>query len=325
MNTGETIFNADLPNKKIKVERVFAAPLNQVWQAWTTAEMLDQWWAPKPYRAETKSMDFREGGHWMYAMVGPDNYHSICREDYQTIVNLQSITNTVAFCDDAGVVNEDFPVMNWTKAFSADGDITKVSVDITFKSEADLETLVKMGFKEGFTAGLSNLDRYLSTQFQLRREMKPNNTPRVTTYLNFPGNTEEAFNFYREVFNGDFTGNGLTHFGDITLPEGMPTMSDADKKLIIHAELTIIGGHILMATDAPESMGFTLTPGDNMHINVEPASREETERLFNALSDGGKVIMPLQDMFLGSYFWNAYYAQLTDKYGINWMLNYQVK
>jgi len=73
-----------------------------------------------------------------------------------------------------------------------------------------------------------------------------------------------------------------------------------------------------MATDAPESMGFKIQPGNNMHINLEPGSREETERLFVALSEGGVVTMPLQDIF-----WGAYFASFTDKYGVNWMLNYQ--
>lgn len=139
---------------------------------------------------------------------------------------------------------------------------------------------------------------------------------RVTTYLNFPGNTEEAFNFYKEVFNGEFTGKGLQHFRDVNVPAEVP-MTDEIKDLIIHAELTIFGNHILMATDAPESMGFKMIHGNNMHIHLEPDSREETERLFNALSEGGNVIMPMADMFFG-----AYYGACSDKYGINWMFTY---
>lgn len=175
-----------------------------------------------------------------------------------------------------------------------------------------------MGFKEGFTAGLENLDHYLSTRFKLRKENKTSNKARVTTYLNFNGNTEEAMNFYKKVFNGKFTGKGLRRFSDIEMPEGMPPMSEENKKLIIHAELTILGGHVLMATDAPESMGFKLVSGNNMHINLEPETREETERLFKELSAGGEVSMPLADMFFGVYF-----AEFKDKYGINWMLSHQ--
>jgi uncharacterized glyoxalase superfamily protein PhnB len=139
----------------------------------------------------------------------------------------------------------------------------------------------------------------------------------VHTYLNFPGNTEEALNFYKTVFNGEFTGLGLQRFGDLPPIEGHPPMDDATKKLIINAELTIIGGHKLMATDAPESMGFALIKGNNTHIMIYPDSREETKRLFDALSEGGVVETDVQDMF-----WGAYFGNCQDKYGINWMFNF---
>ena len=84
----------------------------------------------------------------------------------------------------------------------------------------------------------------------------------------------------------------------------------------MHIELPIVGGHVLMGTDAPESMGFTVNFGNNVYINLEPDSRAETKRLFDALSDGGEVEMELQDAFWGSYF-----GSCTDKYGIQWMFN----
>jgi PhnB protein len=143
---------------------------------------------------------------------------------------------------------------------------------------------------------------------------------RVCTYLNFAGNTEEAFKFYKSVFGTEFGGQGIQRFGDLPPMEGQPPMSDEDKKLILHVELPILGGHILMATDAPESMGFNLKYGDNMHIQLEPDSRDEADRLFNALSEGGNVSMPLQDMF-----WGAYFGSFTDKFGINWMINYTMR
>ena len=137
---------------------------------------------------------------------------------------------------------------------------------------------------------------------------------RVSSYLNFPGTAEEAFNFYRTVFGGDFT--NLARFGEMPPQEGCPPLSDADRNLILHIELPIVAGHVLMASDMPESMGMTVKPGNNIYINLEPDTRAETERLFHALSEGGKVAMPLQDMF-----WGAYFASFTDRYGINWMLN----
>jgi uncharacterized glyoxalase superfamily protein PhnB/uncharacterized protein YndB with AHSA1/START domain len=320
MATNEAFFSKDPKNKKLTVVRAFDAPLDPVWRAWTESEILDKWWAPKPYRAETKKMDFRAGGIWLYAMVGPEGDRQNCRVDYHAINPKTSIKSTDGFCDENGNSTVDFPKMHLIKNFSESGAKTTVTVEVTFDEESDMEQYLKAGFQEGFTAGLSNLDQYLSTHFQLRKEGKTSSSSRVTTYLNFPGKTEEAFNFYKEVFNGTFTGAGLTRFGDTALPEGIPPMSDADKKLIIHAELTIMGGHVLMATDSPESMGFKMEHGNNMHINVEPDSREETKRIFDQLSAGGIVTMPLDDMF-----WGAYYAAFTDKFGINWMLNYQNK
>jgi PhnB protein len=139
---------------------------------------------------------------------------------------------------------------------------------------------------------------------------------RVSTYLNFARNTEEAFNFYKSVFGGEFGGHGIARFGDMPPMEGMPPIPEEDKNLIMHIELPITGGHNLMGTDAPESMGFTVTRGNNIHINLEPDTREETKRLFDGLREGGNVTMELQDMF-----WGAYYGTVTDKYGITWMVN----
>jgi PhnB protein len=137
----------------------------------------------------------------------------------------------------------------------------------------------------------------------------------TSTYLNFPRNTEEAFNFYKSVFGGEFFGTPM-RFGNIPPMEGMPPIAEEDKNLIMHIELAIVGGHMLMGTDAPESFGFHVNFGNNIHINLQPATRDETKRLFDALSEGGKVTMELQDMF-----WGDYYGSCTDKLGVNWMFN----
>jgi PhnB protein len=137
----------------------------------------------------------------------------------------------------------------------------------------------------------------------------------TSTYLNFPRNTEEAFNFYKSVFGTEFSGKPM-RFGDIPPMEGMPPVTEEDKNLIMHIELPIVGGHMLMGTDAPESFGFSVTFGNNIHINLQPDTRAETKRLFDALSEGGKVTMPLQDMF-----WGDYYGSCNDKFGVQWMFN----
>ncbi len=142
----------------------------------------------------------------------------------------------------------------------------------------------------------------------------------VSSYLNFPRNTEEAFNFYKSVFGGEFSGS-ISRFGDIPPQEGQPPLPDADKNLVMHIALPILGGvHTIMGTDAPESMGFTVHFGNNIYINLQPDTRAETKRLFDALSAGGKVEMELRDMFWGDYF-----GSCTDKFGVAWMFNCEEK
>ena len=139
---------------------------------------------------------------------------------------------------------------------------------------------------------------------------------RVCTYLNFSNYTEEAFNFYKSVFGTEFSEPGIRRMGDIPPMEGMPPLSDDLKNLVMHVELPITGGHMLMGTDAPEQMGFKVNFGNNIYINLEPDTKEETKKLFDALSPGGKVEMELQDMF-----WGAYFGSCADKYGVKWMFN----
>jgi len=138
----------------------------------------------------------------------------------------------------------------------------------------------------------------------------------VSTYLNFPRSTEEAFNYYKSVFGTEFAEDGIMRFKDIPPSEEFPPLPEADKNLVMHVSLPILGGHYLMGTDAPESMGFKIKFGNNMYINISPDTRKETKRLFEALSDGGLVEQELQVMFWGDYF-----GSCKDKFGVEWMFN----
>ncbi len=142
---------------------------------------------------------------------------------------------------------------------------------------------------------------------------------RVSTYLNFAGNTEEAFLFYKSIFGGEFIG-GIRRMSDVPTMEGQPVLSEDTKNMVMHVELPILAGHVLMGTDVPESMGFSLRPGNNVSINLEPDTLEEASRLFAALAEGGQVEMPLQEMFWGDNF-----GSLTDKFGVKWMVNCAAK
>ncbi|WP_210462938.1 SRPBCC family protein [Rufibacter roseolus] len=153
-------FLVDKENNQIKVERSFEAPLDLVWAAWTEAAILDQWWAPKPYKAVTKSMDFTEGGRWHYYMLSPEGEKHWCLFDFDVIKPQISFSGSDAFCDEHVVRDSSMPQVRWENAFKADGEDTLVNILLTFKTLEDLETIVQMGFKEGFAAGLENLDQY---------------------------------------------------------------------------------------------------------------------------------------------------------------------
>jgi len=161
MTKKEFVFTKDTDNKKLTITRAFDASLNDVWSAWTEAEILDKWWAPKPYRAETKTMNFAVGGSRLYAMVSPDDVKHWCKETYTAIEFQKLVNNTAVFCDEQGNNNQEMPTMFWKKEFRQTDAETTVLAEITFTSLSDMEMIIKMGFQEGFTAGLKNLEDYL--------------------------------------------------------------------------------------------------------------------------------------------------------------------
>ncbi|HYM94843.1 MAG TPA: SRPBCC domain-containing protein [Chitinophagaceae bacterium] len=154
----KTIFTKEPASKKIFVTREFAASLELTWKAWTDKNMLDQWWAPKPWKANTKSMDFREGGVWLYYMQGPDGSRHYCRADYKMIVPKKMYVGDDSFCDEHGNKMVAPPGMHWKVEFQKIPAGTKVSVEITFATEKDLQTIVEMGFEQGFSMAHNNLD-----------------------------------------------------------------------------------------------------------------------------------------------------------------------
>jgi PhnB protein len=137
---------------------------------------------------------------------------------------------------------------------------------------------------------------------------------KTSTYLNFSGTTEAAFNFYKSVFGTEFM-NGIMRQGDVPVEDGQPGPSEEDKNLVMNVALPILGGHILMGTDVPEAMG-KVNYGNNVYIVLEPDSRADADTIFAALSEGGSVEMPLAEAFWGDYF-----GSFVDKYGVQWMIN----
>lgn len=138
---------------------------------------------------------------------------------------------------------------------------------------------------------------------------------KVSIYLNFQGNTEEAFNFYKSVFGTEFV-EPIMYNKDVPAIPGMPAFPENELNKVMHVALPILGGTQIMGTDMLESMGHKLIIGNNTTINLEPDTRSETEKLFKLLSEGGSGIMPLQDQF-----WGSYWGCCLDKFGIRWMFN----
>lgn len=142
------------------------------------------------------------------------------------------------------------------------------------------------------------------------------NVASVSTYLNFDGNTEEAFEFYKSVFGTDYIGN-IFRMGDMPAEEGAPPMANHLKNLVMNVQLPILGGHILMGTDNVAEWGHETKRGNAMYIVLQPDSRAEADRLFAALSNGGTVQMPMADQFWGDYF-----GDCIDQFGVQWMISH---
>jgi PhnB protein len=141
---------------------------------------------------------------------------------------------------------------------------------------------------------------------------------KLNPYINYQGNTEEAFNFYKSVFGGDFS--SIVRFNDMpvdanSMPGGKPLAPDEATK-IMHIALPV-GGNVMMATDMLESQGHKLRLGNNLTLSLEAESKEEADKLFNGLSAGGKIGAPIADAP-----WGAYWGMLTDKFDVQWMVNY---
>jgi predicted lactoylglutathione lyase/uncharacterized protein YndB with AHSA1/START domain len=155
-------FAVNTDTNSVHIKREFDAGIGLVWEAWTNPEILDQWWAPKPYRNITKSMDFREGGMWLYSMISPKDEVHWCKAAYQNIKHQTSYSFTDNFCDENGNVNGKFPDSFWTNVFSENAERTSVSITIQYESLGALQKVVEIGFRDGLKTAMENLDSFLS-------------------------------------------------------------------------------------------------------------------------------------------------------------------
>jgi uncharacterized glyoxalase superfamily protein PhnB/uncharacterized protein YndB with AHSA1/START domain len=317
----------DQTKQGLKIVRHFNAPKEVIFEAFANAEAMGEWWGPAGSSLTVKTFDFTPGGKFLYKMEGGgQTMWGLFK--YVNINKYDLIEFISSFSDEEGNVCTspfpmDFPleIFNQMILTETNGKTTLTlqghPVNATIAQEETYNS-IKTKMEEGFGGTFDKLEKYIQSRFELKNQLRTDNKARVSTWLNFPDKTEEAFNFYRSVFQTEFGGKGIQRLGDFPATEGHPPLSEDDKKLVLFIELPITGGHILMGTDAPESMGFKVIPGNNMHIYVEPETKAETKRLYDGLSVDGVVEMSLQDAF-----WGAYYGNFTDKYGINWMLSFK--
>jgi len=156
-------FTVDKPAKTVFVNREFAADLSLVWDAFTKQEILDQWWAPKPWISKTKSMDFKVGGRRLYAMVSPEGQEHWSIQEFTSISPTTNFKMLSAFADKDENINTEMPSSDWDLNFSEQAGTTTVSITIKHKSLTDLEKMLEMGFQGGFTMTLNYLENLLPT------------------------------------------------------------------------------------------------------------------------------------------------------------------
>ena len=148
----------DFKEKSILISREFNAPLANVWRAYTESELLAQWWAPAPWKAETKVMDFTIGGHWLYAMVSPEGEKHWGRMNYIAIDYHKSFNIEDCFCDENGNFNKELPVSKGQISFTITPNGTLVEFKMIYPTESDLQKIVEMGFEQGISMTLDHLE-----------------------------------------------------------------------------------------------------------------------------------------------------------------------
>ncbi|AZA78856.1 SRPBCC domain-containing protein [Chryseobacterium sp. G0186] len=157
------IFNKDFDSNSVYVMKIYDADVSTVWSYFTQSELLDQWWGPKPWKCETLNQDFKEGGVWLYSMVGPNGEKAYSQSKYGEIMEHRSLDWISAFCDEKGNVNEDFSGSKWLIGFTGVEEGTKITVNIHYQSQEVMKKMLDMGFEGGFTMGLNQLQEILDS------------------------------------------------------------------------------------------------------------------------------------------------------------------
>jgi PhnB protein len=275
--------------REIVITRTFDAPRTVVFDAWTKAEHVAQWWDPSRAPLTVCEIDLRPNGTFRFVNQGPDGAKHPFTGIYREITPPARLVFTTPSPSGAESVG--------TLVFSEHDGKTTLTMTIACESKADRDALLTMRVDVGTARTLDNLDQYLHA----RQEM---NTMTMNTYVNFAGNCADAFRFY-EKHLGATIGMMMTHAQNPDQSRVSPELKDA----VLHGRLSI-GGTELMGADIPGA-----EPMRSAYLSIRVGSDAEAERMFEALADAGQVFMPMQETFFASRF-----GQLRDRFGINWMI-----
>jgi uncharacterized glyoxalase superfamily protein PhnB/uncharacterized protein YndB with AHSA1/START domain len=309
----------------IVITRTFNAPLELVWDAWSKPEHYKRWWGPEGFTCPYADIDFRKGGKYLSSMRASDGNEYWGTGEFREIIPLKKIVYTDNFADDKGnIVSGDY--------YGMEGDWSKdMFVTITFEEVNGKTKMIlqheglpagehSRNAKTGWEESLNKMERFLSEETAKKnpagsdsnygKEIKP---AQLNPYLLFNYKCEEAFDFYRSVFGGEF--QMKSKFKEMPGYSGPAT----DGERIMHIALPLKNGSMLMGSDSPGD-DVKITAGNNVSISFSADSEAEAEKVFNGLSNGGQVTMPLEKTF-----WNAYFGMCIDKYGVNWMVGYDYK
>ena len=160
----DIIFNKDFDSNSVYVMKIYKAEVSKVWDYFTKSQLLDLWWAPKPWKCETTKQDFSKGGIWLYSMVGPEGERHYAQVKYGEIMEHRSFDGTDSFCDENGNINENFQSSNWLLGFTGVEEGTKVTINVHYSSQESMKKMLEMGFEEGFKMGLNQLEEILANQ-----------------------------------------------------------------------------------------------------------------------------------------------------------------
>ena len=301
----------------VEIERVFNAPVDKVWKYWTKPQLVKKWWGPEGFTAPSVRINLRVGGKYVFAMHGPKG--SEWDKDiysagfYKEIVPNKKLKVTDYFSDEKGNQLEpadygedpDFPKETTVTVLFKEFERCKTKLSIRYpkpKTERQLQAMLKSGMKEGWNSSLNKLESNLNNGSRNGTSIRS----RLNPYLSFRNNAREAMEFYRTVFGGRLEFRTFKEFNASQDP------TEDDK--IMHSMLEAANGITFMASDTPNSMEYR--PGTNISMSLSGFDEKELKGYFDGLSAGGTVQMPL-----AKAPWGDTFGMLTDKFGINWLVD----